>query len=164
MKSKREIELLREIVPILIKYDLATIENCLEYVMENKQLLSDLLIFVNGGRAEVQKNRDKSEIDEVLLSTEKEKGIIIKRIYKSLSSKKFTFEQIYNVSLQFFKEKEVVVNLDVDNKNKLLLEMARGLTFIHIDDIKKFEYDMQINKRTESGNTLENWSKVIVKE
>ena len=98
------------------------------------------------------------------MTTEKEKSVIIKRIYKNLSSKRFTFEQIYNVSLQFFKEKEVSIDLHVDNKNDLLLEMAKGLVSLHIDEIKKFEYDMQINKRTESENTLENWSKVIVKE
>lgn len=164
MKSKKENELLREIVPILIKYDLATIENCVEYIMENKQQLSIVLAFVNGGRIEVQNNREKSAIDEVLLTTEKEKSAIIKRIYKSLSSKRFTFEQIYNVSIQFFKGKEDSINLHVDNKNDLLLEMAKGLACLHIDEIKKFEYDMQINKRTESENTLENWSKVIVKE
>jgi len=163
VKSKKENELLREIVPILIKYDLATIVNSVEYIMENKQQLSNLLTFVNGGGFE-QTNRVKSAIDEVLLTTEKEKSAIIKRIYKNLSSKRFTFEQIYNVSLQFFKEKEVPIDLHVDNKNDLLLEMAKGLASLHIDEIKKFEFDMQINKRTESQNTLENWSKVIVKE
>lgn len=163
MKNKKENELLREIVPILIKYDLNTIVNCVEYIMENKQQLSSLLTFVNGEGFE-QTNRVKSAIDEVLLTTEKEKSVIIKRIYKNLSSKRFTFEQIYNVSLQFFKEKEVSIDLHVDNKNDLLLEMAKGLVSLHIDEIKKFEYDMQINKRTESENTLENWSKVIVKE
>lgn len=163
MKNKKENELLREIVPILIKYDLNTIVNCVEYIMENKQQLSSLLTFVNG-EGFGQTNRVKSAIDEVLLTTEKEKSVIIKRIYKNLSSKRFTFEQIYNVSLQFFKEKEVSIDLHVDNKNDLLLEMAKGLVSLHIDEIKKFEYDMQINKRTESENTLENWSKVIVKE
>ena len=43
MKNKKENELLREIVPILIKYDLNTIVNCVEYIMENKQQLSSLL-------------------------------------------------------------------------------------------------------------------------
>ena len=139
MKSKKENELLREIIPILIKYDLSTIENCVEYIMENKQQLSNLLTFVNGGRFEVQNNRDNSAIDEILLTTEKEKSAIIRRIYKSLSGKRFTFEQIYNVSIQFFKEKEVSINLHVSNKNDLLLEMARGLACLHIDEIKKFE-------------------------
>lgn len=163
MKNKKENELLKEIVPILIKYDLVTIENCMEYITENKQQLSNLITFANGEKFEVQKNRDQGAIDEVLLTTEKEKSAIIKRIYKSLSCKRFSFEQIYNMSIQFFEEREVPINLHVNNKDALLLEVVRGLACLHIDEIKDFEYDMQINKRTEGENTLENWSKVIVK-
>lgn len=163
MKNKKEQELLREIVPVLIKYDLATIENCVNYMMENKQQLANLLAFVNGDKFETQNNRDKSEIDEILLTTEKEKSVIIKRIFKYLSGKRFTFEQIRSMCVQYFKDKQVFTNLKMNNKNEILLEVTRILATLTLEEIKEFECYMQINKKTEAENTLENWSKVIVK-
>lgn len=167
MKSKKEQELLRDILPVLLKYDYITIEHCMDYLMENKQKLTGFLAFVNGGGTEVQNIRNKSAIDNVLLTVDKEKSAIIKRIYKYLSGKRFTYGQVYHMSVQYFErtEKESAsIDLNAENKNELLLALARGLVNLPVEDIHEFEHYIQVQPNAENENTLENWSKVIIKE
>ena len=167
MRSKKEQELLKDILSVLLKYDYTTIEQCLGYLLENKQKLSDLLAFVNGGEGKSQKSKKRSAIDEVLFTTETGKSAIIRQIYKYLSSKRFTYEQVYRLSVQYFGTTERIplsINLNANNKKELLLALARGLANLSAEDIHEFEHYIQVQSKAENENTLENWSKVIIKE
>ncbi len=164
MKNKKEQELLRDILSVLLRYDYATIEHCLDYLMKNKQQLSSFLAFANGGEGETQNNRNKSAIDEVIFTAGKEKGAIIRQIYRYLSNKRFTYEQVYRMSIQYFEKKLVSIDLTANNKNELLLTLVRGLTNLPVEDIHEFENYIQTQPKAENENTLENWSKVIIKE
>lgn len=164
MKSKKEQVLLKDILSVLLKYDFATIETCIDYLVENKQQLRGFLAFANGGKAEIQSNKSDSMLNNILFTTEEEKRVIIKRIYKYLSGKRFTYSQIYQMSVQYFKERPISISLDADNKNELLLALTRGLVNLPVEEVHGFEYYIQVQKKPESENTLENWSKVIVKE
>lgn len=163
MKSKKEQELLREFVGLLLKYDAATIESCLDYIMENKQELENLLAFVNGKEFETQRSQGKSEVAAALSAVEAEKSVIIKRIYRYLSNKRFTSAQIYALCQQYFKAEQLSIQLTPDRKSELLLELVKGLSNLSVKEIEEFEYYTQMNRRAESENTLENWSKVIIK-
>ncbi len=164
MKSKKEQELLRDILSVLLRYDYVTIEHCLDYLMKHKQQLSNFLTFANGGEGETQNNRNKSAIDEVISTAGKEKGAIIRQIYRYLSNKRFTYKQVYRMSIQYFEKMSISIDLTGDNKNELLLALVRGLTNLSMEDIHEFECYIQTKPKVENENTLENWSKVIIKE
>lgn len=167
MKSKKDQELLREILSVFLRYDYVTIEHCMDYLMKNIQRLHGFLSFVNGGEAEIQNNRNKSAIDKVLFTADKEKGTIIRRIYKYLSGKHFTYEQVCHMCVQYFERTErtpISINLNADNKNEFLLALTRELVNLQMEEIREFEYYIQIQPKSENENTLENWSKVIIKE
>lgn len=167
MKSKKEQELLRDILSVLLKYDYVTIEQCMDYLIENKQRLADFLAFANGGGTEIQNIRSKSAIDNVLFTVDKKKSTVIKRIYKYLSGRRFTYEQVYHMSVQYFERTErelALIDLNAENKNELLLALARKLVDLPMKDIHEFEHYIQVQSNAENENTLENWSKVIVKE
>lgn len=163
MRSKKDQELLRELVGLLLKYDAATIESCLDYIMENKRELENLLTFVNGQEFVGQRVQVKNEIDGALLAVEPEKSAIIKRIYRYLSNKRFTSAQIRALCQQYFKEGQLPVKLTPVRKSELLLELVKGLSNLPVKEVEEFEYYTQMNRRVESENTLENWSKVIIK-
>lgn len=164
MKNKKEQELLRDILSVLLRYDYATIEHCLDYLMKNKQQLPGFLAFVHGGESETQNTKNRSAIDEVVFTAGKEKGAIIRHIYRYLSSKRFTYEQVYRMSIQYFEKIAVSIDLSAEDKNELLLALAHRLANLPVEDIHEFEYFIQAQPKAESENTLENWSKVIIKE
>ena len=112
----------------------------------------------------MQNSRNRHAIDDVLLTAEGEKSAVIRRIYKYLSGKRFTYEQIYRMSAQYFEEKPVSIHLEAGSKGELLLALAHELANLPIEEVNGFEYSIQGRKKAESENTLENWSKVIVKE
>lgn len=164
MKSKKEQELLRDILAVLLKYDYPTIEHCLDHLMENKQKLPDFLAFVSGGESSTQSKANKSAADGSSSSPGKKKGVIVRRICKYLSGKRFTYEQVRHMSAQYFQKKPVSIVLDSDDKNELLSVLARQLADLPEEDIRDFEQYIQAQSKAGSENTLENWSKVIIKE
>lgn len=163
MKSKKEQELLKDLLSVLLRYDCATIEHCLDYLMKNKQQLSSFISFANGGD-ETPNNRNKSAIDEIAFTAGRGKGPSIRHIYKYLSSKRFTYEQVYRMGTQYFETKAILIDLNAGNKDELLLSLVRELANLSVEDIQEFEYYVQTQQKAENKNTLENWSKVIIKE
>lgn len=163
MRGKKEQELLKEILAVFLRYDCVTIEQCLDYLLENKQDLYGWLTFANGGESETENNRKKSAIDKVVFTAGREKGPIIRRIYRYLSSKRFTYEQICHIGAQYFEKIPISIDLNVANKNEFLLALAQGLANLPVDNIREFEYYIQAQPKAENENTLENWSKVIIK-
>lgn len=163
--NKKDQELLMELVPIIIKYDLSTIDNCIDYIKENREKLSVCLDFVSGNRSEMRKGKGKSATDEFLLTIDKEKALVIKRICKYLSGRNITVEQIHSIFEKYIESNqtsaEKVISTD---KEGISLEIAKFLASLNLKDIMEFERNVQMNKTTESQNTLENWSKLIVKE
>lgn len=165
MRGKKEQELLKDVLAVFLRYDCVIVEQCLDYLLENKQDLYGWLTFANGGESETQNNGKKSAIDKVVSIAGREKGPIIRRIYKCLSSKRFTYEQICHISAQYFEKIPISIDLNAANKNEFLLALAQGLTNLPVDDIREFEYYIQAQPKAnaENENTLENWSKVIIK-
>lgn len=155
---------MKELFSILIKYDLVTIDNCMDYIMANKDQLTACIDFLNGNNAVMRKGKSKNAIDEFLFTIDREKAVIIKRTCRYLAGKNFSAEQMCDVCRQYFETKQLSTNFISSDKDGLSLEIAQILANLSLEDITEFERNVQMSKSTGGQNTLENWSKVIIKE
>lgn len=158
---KDDSELIKELIPVLLKYNIATIENCLEYILKNKDNLVEIMNFVNGINTEMKKS--KVSIDEVLESKDIEKRNIIKRVYKLLSVKSFSANQLIELWNEYAKPLNKTIEKKI-TKNELLIEIVKYLDSLDLNEIIEFENQMHLFKSNTKGNTLENWSKIIIKD
>lgn len=183
LKNEKEADLLKELLPILAKYELSTVENCINHINEHKQIflnlipnftekelntvencmnpinehkqkLSNLITdFMNLEKVKNYESEYKNEIDEILSTTTREKKFIIKKIYTSLSNKKFTIEQIYHVFEQYFEPNILAENLELNENNKNKF-LLKVMTFLKDLDTEKLEEILySIPSRNETRKT-----------
>lgn len=196
LKNEKEANLLKELLPILAKYELSTVENCMNHINDHKQIFLNLITnfvekessivencmepvnehkqelsnlitdFMNLEKIKNYKQEYKNEIEKILSTTTREKKLIIRKIYTSLSNKKITIEQIYHFSEQYFEPNILAENLELNksNKNKFLLEVMNFLKDLDTEKLEEILYSIPSRNETrKTENTLENWTKIIMK-
>ena len=159
-----EKELLQEIIPILLKYDMDTIENCFAYIQKNKKALCDFSAFLDMQDSISKNNKKKNAFDDIIMSVEQDRRPMIKRICKYISTKSTNMDQIQLIAKKYFESREVDISIISNDREEITKDIVKGLCTLRKEDIMQFERLLQMGIINESENNLENWSKVIVKE
>lgn len=160
----KEKEMLQEMFPILLKYDMETIEKCFAYIKKNKKILCDISAFLEMNENISKNSKKKNAVDEIVMSVEQDRRPIIKRISKYLTARGMNLEQLQLISKQYFDSKNICISFLSNDREETVENIVRNLCILKKDEIIQFEKLIQVGIANASENTLENWSKVIVRE
>lgn len=173
---KKQEELLKKILPILLDYDYLTIKKAATFLIDNESLLKECLNNVNSIISESYSEKNKlekiksntkslnSKINLLCDSTTTEAGIILKRIYRAICYTKISIEDL---DLLLDKELKMSIKdkITSGSREEYLLNLFSLLPYESINSLQELEYRIKlVLSKDSSQNSLANWSSLIIKE
>ena len=160
----KQTDLLKLLMPIILKYDYPTVKKTLQYILDNEEKfkickkMNDEFIKGLDITGNKTKNKESSEINSIINGNERNKKVILKNIYNIIIKRKLKIEQICK---SIMSQSDCYSNIDINS----LEELFEILSKEDIDKLKRLENIIVANLRSKnSENSLENWSNLIIKE